>query len=172
MAKKQKTIALIAHDGKKHEMVNWALQHKEVLQGYKLCGTGTTARLIAEATGLEVKGYLSGPLGFDDGTVRLLYALLLVGAIVGPLLAGVLSDRLGRRPTLVTYYLLSAAGILDFLAAGANLLFLVPLLILLPSHYGTLGVWWSMPIADCAATLLAALLLYQQIRWFRKAMAH
>ena len=50
-------------------------------------------------------------------------------------------------------------------------LFLVPLLILLPSHYGTLGVWWSMPIADCAATLLAALLLFQQIRWFRKAMS-
>ena len=65
MAKKQKTIALIAHDGKKHEMVNWALQHKEVLQQYKLCGTGTTAKLIAEATGLEVKGYLSGPLGGD-----------------------------------------------------------------------------------------------------------
>jgi MFS family permease len=73
--------------------------------------------------------YLSGPLGLDDGTVRLLYALLLVGAVVGPILAGVLSDRLGRRPTLITYYLLSAVGILAFLAAGANLLFLVPLLI-------------------------------------------
>lgn len=65
MAKKQKMIALIAHDGKKHEMVNWALQHKDVLKEYKLCGTGTTARLIAEATGLDVKGYLSGPLGGD-----------------------------------------------------------------------------------------------------------
>lgn len=63
--KKQKTIALIAHDGKKHDMVNWALQHKDVLQAYKLCGTGTTAKLIAEATGLQVKGYLSGPLGGD-----------------------------------------------------------------------------------------------------------
>ena len=58
------------------------------------------------------------------------------------------------------------------LSMTRQMLFLVPLLILLPSHYGTLGVWWSMPIADCAATLLAALLLYQQIRWFRKAMAH
>jgi MFS family permease len=73
--------------------------------------------------------YLSGPLGFDDGTVRMLYALLLVGAVIGPILAGVLSDRIGRRPTLITYYLLSAAGILAFLAAGANLLFLVPLLL-------------------------------------------
>ena len=58
------------------------------------------------------------------------------------------------------------------LSMTRQMLFLVPLLILLPSHYGTLGVWWSMPIADCAATLLAALLLFQQIRWFRKAMAH
>ena len=73
--------------------------------------------------------YLSGPLGFDEGTVNLLYALLLVGAVVGPILAGVLSDRFGRRPTLVAYYLLSAVGILAFLAAGANLLLLVPLLL-------------------------------------------
>jgi MFS family permease len=73
--------------------------------------------------------YLSGPLGFDDDTVHLLYALLLVGAIVGPLLAGVISDRFGRRPTLVAYYLLSATGILAFVAAGANLLLLVPLLL-------------------------------------------
>ncbi|MDQ3148876.1 MAG: MFS transporter, partial [Chloroflexota bacterium] len=73
--------------------------------------------------------YLSGPLGFDDGTVRLLYALLLVGAVVGPILAGILSDRFGRRPTLIAYYLLSAIGILAFLAAGANLLLLVPLLL-------------------------------------------
>ena len=62
---KKKTIALIAHDNKKHEMVNWALANKDTLKQYKLCGTGTTSRLIAEATGLEVKGYLSGPMGGD-----------------------------------------------------------------------------------------------------------
>jgi MFS family permease len=73
--------------------------------------------------------YLSGPLGFDSGTVNLLYGLLLVGAVVGPILAGVLSDRFGRRPTLVTYYLLSAVGIVAFVAAGANLFLLVPLLL-------------------------------------------
>jgi MFS transporter, FSR family, fosmidomycin resistance protein len=73
--------------------------------------------------------YLSGPLGLDEGTVTILYALLLVGAVVGPILAGVLSDRFGRRRVLVAYYLLSAAGILAFLAAGANLLLLVPLLL-------------------------------------------
>ena len=73
--------------------------------------------------------YLSGPLGFDEATVGLLYALLLVGAVVGPILAGVISDRIGRRRTLVAYYLLSAVGIVAFMAAGANLLILVPLLL-------------------------------------------
>ncbi len=73
--------------------------------------------------------YLAGPLGFDEGTVGLLYGLLLVGAVIGPLLAGVLSDRFGRRRTLVAYYLASAAGIVAFVAAGANLALLVPLLL-------------------------------------------
>jgi MFS family permease len=73
--------------------------------------------------------YLSGPLGFDAATVNLLYALLLIGAVIGPIVAGILSDRFGRRPVLVAYYLLSAVGILAFLAAGANLLLLVPLLL-------------------------------------------
>ena len=59
-------IALIAHDHKKQEMLDWAAANREVLARYKLCGTGTTARLVAEATGLAVKGYLSGPLGGDQ----------------------------------------------------------------------------------------------------------
>ncbi len=65
MKKRKNTIALIAHDHKKHDMVNWAIQNKEILEKYALCGTGTTAGLISEATGLDVKGYLSGPLGGD-----------------------------------------------------------------------------------------------------------
>ena len=60
---KAKHIALVAHDGKKKELIDWCDRNKEVLQGHFLCGTGTTARLIAEKTGLPVKGYCSGPLG-------------------------------------------------------------------------------------------------------------
>lgn len=63
---KQKNIALIAHDGKKQELIDWCQQHKEVLSGHFLCGTGTTARMITERTGLPVKGYNSGPLGGDQ----------------------------------------------------------------------------------------------------------
>ena len=63
---KQKNIALIAHDGKKAEMIDWCDEHKEILAQHFLCGTGTTARMITERTGLPVKGYNSGPLGGDQ----------------------------------------------------------------------------------------------------------
>ena len=62
----KKTIALIAHDNKKSDIVNWALKNKATLEKFDLCGTGTTARLISEATDLTVKRYLSGPLGGDQ----------------------------------------------------------------------------------------------------------
>lgn len=63
---KQKNIALIAHDGKKHELIEWCEGHKEILKNHFLCGTGTTARMITDQTGLPVKGYNSGPLGGDQ----------------------------------------------------------------------------------------------------------
>ena len=61
-----KRIALIAHDSKKSEMVEWAMKNKAILDKYELCGTGTTSKRIAEATKLNVKGYFSGPLGGDQ----------------------------------------------------------------------------------------------------------
>lgn len=62
----KKTIALIAHDNKKDEMVSWAMKNREVLSRFNLCGTGTTAKLVAESTELDVFRYLSGPLGGDQ----------------------------------------------------------------------------------------------------------
>ncbi|HCC00270.1 MAG TPA: methylglyoxal synthase [Ruminococcaceae bacterium] len=62
----QKRIALIAHDHKKAALLAWCIKHKEILEKHVLCGTGTTARLIADKTGLLVKGYNSGPLGGDQ----------------------------------------------------------------------------------------------------------
>ncbi len=63
---KQKHIALIAHDTKKHELVEWVEKNKDILKSHFLCGTGTTARLIVDKTGLPVKAYNSGPLGGDQ----------------------------------------------------------------------------------------------------------
>ena len=64
--RKQKNIALIAHDQKKHELIEWCEAHKDILSRHFLCGTGTTARMITDYTGLPVKGYNSGPLGGDQ----------------------------------------------------------------------------------------------------------
>ena len=63
---KQKNIALIAHDNMKAELIEWCETNKEVLKKHFLCGTGTTARMITDKTGLPVRGYNSGPLGGDQ----------------------------------------------------------------------------------------------------------
>ena len=63
---KKKNIALIAHDGKKPELIKWCKDNSEILKKHFLCGTGTTARMIADATDLPVRGYNSGPLGGDQ----------------------------------------------------------------------------------------------------------
>jgi len=63
---KQKNIALVAHDGKKQEMLDWCEWNKEILSKHFLSGTGTTARMITERVGLPVRIYNSGPLGGDQ----------------------------------------------------------------------------------------------------------
>lgn len=63
---KSKNIALIAHDNKKKDLIEWCITHYDILKNHTLCGTGTTARMITERSGLQVKGYNSGPLGGDQ----------------------------------------------------------------------------------------------------------
>jgi len=58
------TIALIAHDGKKPEMVQFVHEYRDILKNYNLIATGTTGSKIQE-TGLEVTRKLSGPQGGD-----------------------------------------------------------------------------------------------------------
>ena len=61
-----KHIALIAHDNMKESLIEWCAEHSQILARHFLCGTGTTAHLITEKTGLPVTAYLSGPLGGDQ----------------------------------------------------------------------------------------------------------
>jgi methylglyoxal synthase len=63
---KQKSIALIAHDGRKDDLLEWVKFNKETLSHHHLFGTGTTGALISEETGLPVKRYMSGPMGGDQ----------------------------------------------------------------------------------------------------------
>lgn len=66
MNMKKLTIAIIAHDHKKDEMIAWCQTNRASLAKHNLVGTGTTARLVSQTTGLNVQAYLSGPLGGDQ----------------------------------------------------------------------------------------------------------
>jgi MFS transporter, FSR family, fosmidomycin resistance protein len=68
--------------------------------------------------------YLALVIGLDTFTVALMYTVLVVGSVPGPIVAGWLSDRFGRRLVIVITYLAGAASLLLFVAAGAD----VPLL--------------------------------------------
>ena len=59
-------MALVAHDNMKDDILDWAVFNRDRLARYELIGTGTTGRLVADATGLPVELLASGPLGGDQ----------------------------------------------------------------------------------------------------------
>lgn len=59
-------IALIAHDSKKELMVQFCIAYCGVLSRYSICATGTTGKLVSEATGLHIQRFLSGSQGGDQ----------------------------------------------------------------------------------------------------------
>ena len=56
-------IALIAHDAKKELMVQFCIAYSGILTHHLLCATGTTGKMVSEATGLSVQKFLSGSQG-------------------------------------------------------------------------------------------------------------
>ncbi len=63
---KRKRIALIAHDNKKKDLIEWAVHNKIALSKHSLVATGTTGKLVEEALDQPVTKLLSGPLGGDQ----------------------------------------------------------------------------------------------------------
>jgi methylglyoxal synthase len=61
-----KRVALIAHDNRKPDLVEWALYNRDTLARHELYGTGTTGALVAAELALPVQLFLSGPLGGDQ----------------------------------------------------------------------------------------------------------
>lgn len=59
-------IALTAHDMKKELMVQFCIAYRGILAQHSLCATGTTGKLVASATGLPVKRFLSGMQGGEQ----------------------------------------------------------------------------------------------------------
>ncbi len=64
--KERKRIALVAHDNKKKEMMEWAEFNRATLARHELIATGTTGRLLEASLDRPVKQVLSGPLGGDQ----------------------------------------------------------------------------------------------------------
>lgn len=62
----RKRIALIAHDNKKDELLEWVKNNKETLDRHELYATATTGRLLEERLGLKITKFKSGPLGGDQ----------------------------------------------------------------------------------------------------------
>ena len=65
-------IGLIAHDSKKELMVQFCIAYCGIMSHHNLCSTGTTGKLIAEATGLNIKRFLSGSQGGDQQIASLI----------------------------------------------------------------------------------------------------
>ena len=61
----RKRIAIVAHDNKKDDLIDWAVYNRTVLIQHELYGTGTTGKMVSDALGVPVKRMLSGPLGGD-----------------------------------------------------------------------------------------------------------
>ncbi|MFA6456683.1 MAG: methylglyoxal synthase [Bacteroidota bacterium] len=76
-----KTIALIAHDGKKADILQFANDNKKALSKCSLIATRTTGKLLKEKVGLKVKCYMSGPLG-GDAEIAALVANKKVDAVI------------------------------------------------------------------------------------------
>jgi methylglyoxal synthase len=63
---KRKRIALVAHDHKKTDLIDWAVYNKTVLSRHELFATGTTGRMVEDALDRPIRKLLSGPLGGDQ----------------------------------------------------------------------------------------------------------
>lgn len=62
----RKKIALVAHDNKKEELLQWAKYNLGTLKNHQLFATGTTGKLLSEALGIKIKRMMSGPVGGDQ----------------------------------------------------------------------------------------------------------
>jgi methylglyoxal synthase len=62
----RKRVALVAHDNRKNDLMDWAVYNRDSLAGHDLFATGRTGRLLADALGLPVQRLIHGPLGGDQ----------------------------------------------------------------------------------------------------------
>src|SRR4026207_374871 len=62
----RKCIALIAHDNRKHDLLDWVRSNRGILMHHDLFATGTTGAILSAELGLDITRFASGPLGGDQ----------------------------------------------------------------------------------------------------------
>ncbi|MGE0825913.1 MAG: methylglyoxal synthase [Candidatus Binatia bacterium] len=62
----RKKIALVAHDNKKHDLLEWTSKHRDLLIQHVVYATGTTGNLLEHELGISIHKFQSGPLGGDQ----------------------------------------------------------------------------------------------------------
>ena len=145
-----------------------AKQYGRVLKTLKytiICATGVTT--FAFAIGMLFPEYVAalfvegGNSAADQAMIRVVEQGLSIAMIMFPLVgfqivAGGFFQYIGRAPMAM------------LLSASRQLLFLLPLLLALTPQFGAVGAWMSMPIADSASVLVAATLLFIQVRKLKR----
>ena len=145
-----------------------AKQYGRVLKTLKytiICATGVTT--FAFAIGMLFPEYVAalfvegGNSAADQAMIRVVEQGLSIAMIMFPLVgfqivAGGFFQYIGRAPMAM------------LLSASRQLLFLLPLLLTLTPQFGAVGAWMSMPIADSASVLVAATLLFIQVRKLKR----
>jgi methylglyoxal synthase len=63
---RRKKIALVAHDHKKRDLLEWAKYNRHILAGHEVYATGTTGTILEKDLGIEIHKLQSGPLGGDQ----------------------------------------------------------------------------------------------------------
>ena len=107
-----------------------ALRDRDLLLVYGSAMLGGGGRGLG-VLNIFVPLYLALALGLDTTTVALMYTVLVLGSVPGPVVAGWLSDRIGRKPLIVGAYLAGAGALAFFVLAGANQTLLWPAIVLL-----------------------------------------
>jgi MFS transporter, FSR family, fosmidomycin resistance protein len=116
---------LIAHRAAARAYGSVRSSYAAVLRDRDLLLVYASAMVAGGARGLGVLNvfvplYLALVIGLDPTTVALMYTLLVLGSVPGPVIAGWLSDRLGRKPLIVGAYLAGAASLVAFVLAGSD----------------------------------------------------
>lgn len=120
-------------------------------------GVSTLIVTTGQLTGLFLPGYIAKAFTTDAGLIAVtstcLSNALLAFTVVG-----------FQTVSTTLFQSLGKAGASIFLSLARQVLFLIPLLLVLPPKFGLMGIWWSFPLSDIMATVVTAIMVFFELR--------